>query len=123
MNIPTGYQTIMPYLIVKNAANFLAFTQKVFNAEEKIKHMRDEQIIMHAEVMIGESIIMFADSTGQHTERTAGMFVYVENADETFKKALDEGATSLTPLSDQPYGRSGGVLDPFGNTWWITTPL
>lgn len=65
----------------------------------------------------------FADATEQFTERTTGLFVYVENADETFKKALDEGATSLMLPADQSYGRSGGVEDPFGNTRWITTPL
>ena len=123
MNIPPGYQTIMPYLIIKDAAKFAEFTKKVFNAEEKDRHMRDEKIIMHAEVMIGDSTIMFADATAQFNERTTGLFVYVDNADETFQKALDEGASSLMPPSDQPYGRSGGVIDPFGNTWWIATPL
>ena len=51
----------------------------------------------------------------------AGMFVYVEDADETYHKALAEGAKSIMPPSDQEYGRSGGVIDPFGNTWWPTT--
>ena len=50
----------------------------------------------------------------------AGLFIYVEDADETYKKAIEEGATVVTTLSDQAYGRSGGVKDPFGNTWWIT---
>ena len=66
---------------------------------------------------------MFADATDEYSKRNAGMFIYVENADETFKKAIDAGATSLMPPDDHPYGRSGGVIDPFGNTWWITTPL
>ena len=122
MNIPEGYQTVMPYLIVKNAAKFSEFTQKVFGATEKNRHMRDEDIIMHAEVAIGGSVIMFADSTAQFNERTTGLFVYVEDADETYQKALDAGATSLMPPADQPYGRSSGVVDPFGNTWWITAP-
>ncbi len=123
MIIPSGYQTVMPYLIVKDAAKFSAFTQRVFNAEERMRHMRDEKIIMHAEIIIGGCTIMFADATQQIEERTTGLFVYVENADETFQKALDEGATSLISPADQPYGRSGGVTDPFGNIWWITTPL
>jgi uncharacterized glyoxalase superfamily protein PhnB len=71
--------------------------------------------------MIGESTIMFADVTDKYKTQTAGLFVYVDNADETFKNAIEEKATIITPVSDQPYGRSGGVTDPFGNTWWITS--
>ena len=88
---------------------------------ETNKVMRDEKIIMHAEIRIGECTIMFADSTDEYTTRPAGLFVYVDNADETYKQAIEAGATSLTKLSNQPYGSSGGVTDPFGNTWWITS--
>jgi PhnB protein len=123
VKIPEGYQQIMPYLILRNAAAFLEFTKKVFNAEEKVKHMRDEHTIMHAELKIGESVVMFADSTPEYNTSTAGLFIYVDDADAVFKKALDAGAKVIMELSDQPYGRSGGVADPFGNTWWITTEL
>lgn len=111
----------MPYLIINNAPAFIAFTQRVYGAAEIYKAMRDEKTIMHAEIMIGGSTIMFADSTEIYAESPAGLFIYVENADETFKKAIDEGATIVAELADQPYGRSGGVKDPFGNTWWITS--
>lgn len=122
MKIPKGYQTVMPYLIVNGAANFIDFTKKVFNAveNEKMKSMRDGKTIQHSEIVIGESTIMFADSTEQFQPRTAGLFIYVENADETYKKALDEGATTIMELSSQDYGRTCGVTDPFGNVWWIT---
>ena len=123
MQIPAGYQTVMPYLIVKGAASFSDFTQRVFGATEKMRHMRTADIIMHAEVQIGGSTIMFADATAEFGERTTGLFVYVDNADVTFQTALDAGAKSIMPPADQPYGRSGGIIDPFGNTWWITTPL
>jgi uncharacterized glyoxalase superfamily protein PhnB len=119
--IPEGYQTVTPYLIVKNAAAFIEFTQKVFNAELTGKHMRDEKIIMHAEIKIGDSVIMFADSTEQFAPRPAGFFIYVDNVDNTYKDALDNGASAVTKVSDQSYGRSGGVEDTFGNTWWITS--
>ena len=123
MKIPENYQTVMPYLILKQAGKFIDFTQKVFQAveNEKMKSMRDENIIMHSEIMIGSSTIMFADSTEKFEPCTAGLFVYVENADETYKKAIDEGATTVMELSDQDYGRTCGVTDPFGNTWWITS--
>lgn len=120
---PVGHQTIMPYLMVQGAEKFSQFIQKVFNAKEKVKKMRDGDGIMHAEIMIGESTIMFCDSTAQWKPMAAGMFVYVDNADDTYKKALDAGATSITEPSDQSYGRSGGVTDPFGNVWWITSVI
>ncbi|MEO8149287.1 MAG: VOC family protein [Bacteroidia bacterium] len=121
--IPENYQTVMAYLIVKDAAHFISFMQKVFGAVETHKTMRDADVIMHGEIMIGECTIMFADSTAAFGPRTAGFFIYVDDADVTYKKAIEEGATIVTELSNQSYGRSGGVLDPFGNTWWITSPL
>ncbi len=121
--IPENYQTVMPYLIIKDARKFIVFSQKVFDAKETYKIMRDENVIMHAEIMISGSTIMFADATEQYNERTAGLFIYVADADETYKKAINEGAEIVTAISDQAYGRSGGVKDPFGNTWWITSPI
>ncbi len=121
VNFPTGYQQVMPYLIIKDAQGFLNFTKDVFGAVEKTKHMRDEHIIMHGEISVGECVIMFADATDAFSARSAGMFVYVADADATYEKAIAAGAVSITPVSDQPYGRSGGVTDPFGNQWWITT--
>lgn len=122
MKIPEGYQQVMPYLIVEGAAKFLDFMKKVFGAEEKMKVMRDENTIQHAEIRIGQSVIMFADATRQFKPRPAGLFVYVEDADQTYNQAISAGATSIMPMSDQEYGRSGGVADPFGNVWWPTTP-
>ena len=122
MKIPENNQTVMPYLIVPNAAGFLSFAEKVFNAKEISKFMRDENTIMHAEIMIGDSTIMFADATEQFKPSTAGLFVYVENSDETIEKAIREGASVIREITDEEYGRSGGIKDPFGNVWWITTP-
>src|SRR3954465_8589653 len=121
LEIPEGYQQVMPYLVVNDAQSFFNFMQRVFNATEKYKAMRDETKIADAELQIGKSTIMFADSTEQWKAQTAGLFVYVTDADETYKKALAEGATSIMEMSNQSYGRSGGVTDPFGNTWWITS--
>lgn len=121
LNIPQGHQTIMPYLILKEAAQFLAFMKNVFGAEETFKQMRDESTIAHAEIKIGGSTIMCAEATDQWQPNTAGMFIYVKNADDTYKKALAEGASTIMEPADQPYGRSCGVSDPFGNVWWITS--
>lgn len=122
--IPQDYPTVTPYLILKNAAAFIQFTQNVFGAAVVNKYMRDEEnIIMHAEIKIGNSIIMFADSTAEYKPMNAGLFIYVEDADITYKKAIDEGAAVVTELGNQSYGRSGGVKDAFGNTWWITSVI
>jgi PhnB protein len=121
VNIPEGYPQLMPYLIVENAAAFIDFTQKVFDATEKFKTMRDEHTIMHAEISIGDSVIMMADATEQFTKQNAGLFIYVDACDTIFQKALDNGATTVMEPADQSYGRSGGVKDAFGNTWWITS--
>lgn len=122
MNIPDNNQTVMPYLILPNAPGFLSFAEKVFNAKEISKYMRDEKTIMHAEIMIGDSTIMFADATEEFKSSTAGLFVFVENSDESFEKAIQEGASVVREITDEEYGRGGGIKDPFGNTWWITTP-
>jgi uncharacterized glyoxalase superfamily protein PhnB len=120
-NIPAHYQTVMPYLIVKNAAGFMEFMKNIFGAEEIHKVMRDKDTIMHGEIIIGESMIMFADSTPEFGERPAGMFIYVKDADATYHKALAAGAKGTMPPADQPYGRSCGITDPFGNDWWPTS--
>ncbi|HVX27710.1 MAG TPA: VOC family protein [Parafilimonas sp.] len=121
--IPEDFQTVTVYLVVNNATSFLKFVQDVFNAVLVNKHMRDENIIMHAEIKIGNSIIMFADSTDEYAPMNAGIFIYVEDADVTYKKALNNGASAVTQLANQSYGRSGGVKDAFGNTWWITSVI
>lgn len=120
---PEGCHTIIPYLIVPNAAQFIIFMKDVFGAELISQHMREETIIMHGELKVGDSLIMFADSTPQYAPMTAPFFIYVENADATYHLALQHGAEVVTPMGDQSYGRSGGVKDPFGNTWWITSVL
>ncbi len=123
MKIPDGYQAVMPYLIIKNASAFIGFTRKVFNAELTFQVMSDENLIRHAEINIGGSIIMFAESTEKFKPREATLMIYVENADETYKKAINGGAEIITELSNQEYGRTGGITDPFGITWWITSVI
>lgn len=123
MKIPENYQRVMPYLILEKASDFITFTQKVFGAKETHKTMRDENTIMHAEVMIGNSTIMFADATDKYKVSNAELFVYVDDADQIYKSALKNGGTVVTELANQPYGRSGGIKDPFGNVWWITSVI
>ncbi|WP_181304057.1 glyoxalase/bleomycin resistance/extradiol dioxygenase family protein [Rufibacter sp. XAAS-G3-1] len=123
VTVREGYQTVMPYLIVPRAAQFMDFLRKVFQAEEKYRTDREDGQIMHAEMTIGGSTIMLAEATGEWAAQPAGLYIHVANADEAYHQALAEGATPVMELADQPYGRSGGVKDPFGNTWWVTSAL
>ena len=123
MKVPEGYQPVMPYLLIEGALKFIDFTEKVFGAKLKLKVMRNEKLVQHAEINIDDSVIMLADSTEEFKPREVTLMVYVANADETYKRAIAEGAKVVRELSDQEYGRSGGVTDPFGITWWITSVI
>jgi uncharacterized glyoxalase superfamily protein PhnB len=124
MKIPEGHQAVMPYLIVNGAGKFIEFVKEVFGAE--LTHnvfFEDGKTVMHAQVMINGSTIMLCDASEKWKQQTAHLFVYVESADDTYKKSLEHGATSLMGLSNQEYGRTCGVTDPFGNVWWITSVI
>lgn len=118
---PDYYQTVMPYLILKDVSEFLDFTQKVFGAEVKMKHKDDNGRIVHAEIVIGNSTIMAGESNEKWNSEPAGLYITVNSADETYQKALDDGAISIMELSNKEYGRAAGVKDSNGNTWWITS--
>lgn len=122
MNLPKQYQQVMPYLILKRIPDFMEFAKQVFDAKVLSVHKDMKGQVVHAEITIGDSTIMMGESNDNWEVQNAGLFIYVENADDTYAKALNHGATEVTPLEDQEYGRSGGVKDPFGNTWWITSP-
>jgi PhnB protein len=122
MKYPDTHQAVMPYLMLKNATGFIDFTSAVFAATLNMKRMRDNAaVIMHAEININGSTIMFCDTTEDWSTATANLFVYVQDADNSYQLAIDNGAETLMELSDQDYGRTCGVKDPYGNTWWITS--
>ncbi|WP_336517718.1 VOC family protein [Pollutibacter soli] len=123
MNIPKNHQTVMVYLILDNPEQFISFTKEVFNAELTHKGMREDGRIMHAEISVGENTIMFAQVSDQWKSMTAGIFVYVPSADKAFDIAIKNGATVITELTDQPYGRTCGVKDTNGNVWWMTEAI
>ena len=122
MMIPKGHQAVMPYLMLENASAFFDFTQAVFDAEVTHRAMHENGMVQHGEIRIGGSTIMFSNSRDEWKPATANMFVYVDDADAVFAKALANGAETIMEVADQEYGRSGGVSDPFGNVWWITSP-
>ena len=120
MKIPPQYNRLMPYLIIPNAAAFVVFMKTVFGAEEQIIVPRNENLIMHGELHIGDAVIMFADVTPEFAARPAGLFIYVENVGDTYLKAIKAGATSIMEPVQQSYGLTCGFKDAFGNDWWPT---
>jgi uncharacterized glyoxalase superfamily protein PhnB len=120
MKIPTQYNRVMPYMIIPNAAGFINFMKEVFGAEEQIIVPRSEGVIMHGELRIGDAVIMFADVTPEFASRPAGIFIYVDNVQDTYKKAIAAGAVSVMEPVQMPYGFTCGFKDAFGNDWWPT---
>jgi PhnB protein len=128
--IPDGYHNVTPYLIVNDAAAAIEFYKKAFGATELMRMPKPNGKIGHAEIRIGDSPIMLADEApemGARSPRTFGgspvsIFLYVDDVDTTFARAVDGGAKVQRPLADQFYGdRTGGVEDPFGHAWYIAT--
>jgi PhnB protein len=128
--IPEGYHNVTPYLFVRGAASAIDFYKSVFRATEIIRMVGINGRIMHAELKIGDSIVMLADEnpqTGVMSPQTiggysVGLHLYVENVDAVIQKAVESGAKSLRPIKDQFYGdRSGSLLDPFGHMWSVAT--
>ena len=120
--IPEGYHTVQPYLMVHGAKDLLEFVEKVFGATQIEFMGREDGKVMHAEVRIGNSIVMIADAQDPWPPMPAALYVYVPNVDETFKKAVAAGGTSVMEPADQFYGdRHGGVKDRWGNFWWVAT--
>jgi PhnB protein len=122
--IPEGFHTVTPYLVVQGVPKLLDFLKQAFDAHEIMRMPRPDGIIMHAEVRIGDSPVMMGEAVGEHKPRPSCLYLYVENADATYKRALQAGATSTMEPADQFYGdRHAGVVDPVGNQWWIATHI
>jgi uncharacterized glyoxalase superfamily protein PhnB len=122
---PTDYSTVSPYLIVNDAAATIDFLKRVFGASE-IRTFPDESgKLMHAEVRIDDTVIMLADPAPPDWPPIASyVHVYVRDVDETYRKALAAGATSVQePVKKQDEDKRGGVKDPRGTTWWIATKV
>lgn len=128
--IPEGYHTATPYLIVKGGVDAIEFYKKAFGAKESFRMMRPDGRVGHAEIKIGDSVIMLADEhpeIGARSPQTIGgspisIHLYVEDVDAVFNRAVAAGAKVQRPLQDQFYGdRTGGLLDPFGHAWYVAT--
>lgn len=121
-HIRADFHTVTPYLIVADAAHLIAFAVATFGAAEIRRDLRPDGTIMNAEIGIGDSIVELADAGAAWPARQGALHVYVRDTDDTYRRALDAGATSLYEPADMDYGeRSAGVTDPTGNHWYIAT--
>lgn len=128
--IPEGYHSVTPYLIVRGGAAAIDYYQKAFGAVELFRIPAPGGKVGHAEIKIGDSIIMLADEhpeMGYNGPETIGgtpvsLMIYVEDVDKTFERAVTGGGTVKQAIEDKFYGdRSGTVVDPFGHIWHIST--
>lgn len=128
--IPEGYPRVTPYLMVDGASAAIDFYTSVLGATERMRMSAPEDKVGHAELEVGNSVIMLADESPEmdaRSPRTVGgtpvsLHVYVEDTDATFERALEAGAKMLQPVEDKFYGdRSGSFEDPFGHRWHVAT--
>ncbi len=119
---PAGYHTVTPYLTVPGVAALLDFLKKAFGAREIERMERPGGGIIHAEVTIGDSKVMMGEPMQEAKATPASLYLYLEDVDAVYKRALAAGATSLREPANQFYGdRVAGVKDPSGNEWYIAT--
>ena len=120
--IPEGFHSVTPYLVVNEADKLISFLQKAFGAKEVLRHEGPGGKIAHAEVRVGDSMIMLGQANERAQAYSATLYHYVPDVDATFKQAVQAGGKPLMEPTDMFYGdRNGAVTDPCGNSWWIGT--
>jgi uncharacterized glyoxalase superfamily protein PhnB len=120
--IPDGFHAVTPFLLVKGVSKLLDFLGEAFGAEEDHRQTAPDGTIRHAQISIGDSKLMLGEATDEYPEMPTMLYLYVEDVDAMYQRAVAAGATSLREPTDEFYGdRSSGVLDPSGNQWWIAT--
>lgn len=122
--IPDGYHTITPYLVVNDASKLITFLKAAFDAVETAPPCEIDGKILHAELKIGNSMLMLGQACETSAANTSMLHLYVNDTDHYYQKALAAGASSIMEPIDQFYGdRSGAVKDMFGNSWWLATHI
>ena len=120
--IPENYPRVIPYLIVKDVNKQMDFLTEVFGAKQSEKMTLEDGTVNHAEVRLGDSVMMIGRSSDDYPPNPTMIYIYVEDTDAAYSKALKAGAKSLMEPADQFYGdRNAGVKYPFGNSWWIAS--
>ena len=122
--IPDNYPRVSPYLIVKDVKRTMDFLKYVFRAEGREKLTLPDGTVNHGEVSIGNSVIMMGKATENNQQQNAMLYIYVEDTDATYNRAIEKGAVSVMEPADQVYGdRSAGVKDSDGISYWMATHI
>jgi PhnB protein len=120
--IRDGFRTITPYLFAQNASQLMEFISVAFGGSETYRKERPDGAITHAEMRIGDSMLMLGEATPQFGPMPTSVYLYVTDSDRVYRQALEAGGVSVFPIMTLPNGeRYGGVKDPCGNVWWIAT--
>ncbi len=131
-SIPQGYHSVTPYLVIRDATSAIAFYKKAFGASEQLCIRTPDGKIGHAEIRIGDSVIMLSDEyldMGFRSPQSLGgagvsILIYIADCDTCFAQAIKAGAKQLRPIENHFYGdRSGTIEDPFGHVWTISTHI
>lgn len=120
--VPEGFATVTPFLIVNGAIRLIEFMKKAFGARVMSKTMTDREQVMHAQVQIGNSVIMISDTMEGMQQQLAILYLYVGDVDAVFRQAVEASGEVAREIRDEFYGdRAGAIKDEWGNTWWIAT--
>lgn len=121
---PEGYTSVAPYLLLDGAAQTIDFLVRVFDAVELRRHQDDAGRLRHAEVRLGDTVLMLADAAEGWPSVAAHVHVYVPDVDTVYQRALAAGAASVQePVKKEDADKRGGVKDAGGTTWWIATQV
>ena len=122
--VPQGFHTVTPFLIANNASKFMDFLQNAFGGMVTYNMKSDDGKVMHATVKIGDSLLMVSDPTEKFGPVSSMLYLYVDDVDTVYERALKANATPIRKPVDEFYGdRSAGLKDEWGNQWWIATHI
>lgn len=123
-NDTNPYRTVTPYLVVEDADGEIKFLKSAFGATEALCERNADKTVKHAEMQVGNSLIMLGGASEDWKALKAALYLWVPDVDATYAKALEAGAMSQSAPEDKPYGhRNAGVVDQNGITWWIGAPI
>ncbi|WP_225812145.1 VOC family protein [Streptomyces spinosus] len=119
---PEGYTTVAPWVVTDDTGAFLHFVTQAFDGEELGRVSTDDGLIGHAEIRVGDTILLAFDRHADWPTMPSLLRVFVADADKAFSRAVAAGGHVVTALADDAFGRRGGrVKDPFGNIWWVVS--
>jgi len=120
--IPDGYHSVTPYLMVTGASQFITFMAAVFDAKVTVQLLQADGTPGHTELQVGDSLIMLSEANADRPATPIMLHIYVEDVDAAFERAVKAGGKVVAAPANQFYGdRSGGIIEPSGNTIWIAT--